>query len=534
MTDSRVDYVTKRFSDLENKRKPWEPIWDKAAQMCSVNSKIYTKDVRGRIVQNIFDSTGRNALTGFVASMKSILVPSNSTWHRLKPENPALENNDTVKRYLDYVNKLLFKFRYAPNSNFSSETDILLQQIGIYGQGPWMVEDNVGKGILYRSVPMSEIYCAINNAGKIDVVYRCYEMSYRNAVKEFGSRSTSKMREKAEKTPDENMRLLQAVEPRQDRDLSKKDYRGMEYVSYNIDLDNKELIYESGYRTQPYMIPHYLGIPGEAYGDSPALQAFFDLLTINEMGKTVLRSGQLQANPAILTFKDIQDASRLGSPGAIIPGGLDEQGKPRAAPMQYANNMSISLEMQNQVRSVIEQAFLKPLFQSLSMKDKQMTAEEARQIAAEKAMLLAPMGERISSEWLIGNTTREIDILASYGLLDEVPDELLYDGALQISFESPIVHMQESSAILGLYKTIESAMSMAQVDPAVLDKINFGNALDVIADYEGVPTQVMRSPEEVVALGEMRAQREQAAQLLEAAPVLSQSMKNLGINGAGQ
>ena len=533
MTEERVKYALKRLASLQEARKPWEPYWDKAAELCSVNSKIYIKDNRGRIVQKVFDTTARSDLTRFAAALKSILIPSSQRYHRLKPTEPGLEENDAVRRFLEYVNNLIFKFRYAANSSFSSEADILLTQLGIYGQAPWLVEDNVGRGISYRALQMAEVYCDINRAGRIDTVYRLYEISLRQAMKEFGPRATEKMKERFEKQPDCKIRLLHVVEPRADRKPGKMDHEGMPFVSYHINLDDGggELIYESGYRTQPYQVPHYLGIAGSAYGDSPAMQAFYDILTINEMQKTILRTGQLQGNPPILALDNLADAQRAGLAGALIRGGIDAQGRPMVAPMQYGNNLSITLELANQVRDAIHNAFLQPLFLNMTQQ-KDMTAEEVRIREAEKAMLLAPMGERINSEWMVGNVEREIDIIREYGLLDEVPDELMADGSLQIEFESPMVHMQQAGEIKGLLETLESAMSLSQVDPTVLDRINMGEALNVIADYKGVPSRVLRTPEEIQALGEQRAQAAQAEQLLQAAPVLTQSMKNLKDAGA--
>ena len=530
MAESRVEYCTKRLAYLEDRRKPWETAWDKAAEMCAVNSKIYIKDVRARIVPKNFDSTGRNALTCFSAAMKSVLVPSNSKWHGLAPENPRLEQSYKSKSYVEYMNNMLFKVRYSPSSNFSSEADLHLNQLGIYGVSPWFVDEEIGKGIFYKAIPMAEMYCDANKKGRIDVNYRVYEITLRQAIKEFGARATSKMKEKFDKTPDAKVRLLHVVEPREDRNPKRKDYTGMAFVSYHVNLDDNELIYESGYRTQPYMTPHYLGIPGEIYGDSPALQAACDMLTINEMAKTTLRAGQRQVDPPLLTVEGLVNASRAGTAGAIISGAVDSQGKPKIIPMQYAGNLPLTLEMQNQVRQVIETAFLKPFFLSLT-NDKNMTAEEARLRDAEKSMLLAPMGERIANEWLNGMIEREIDILSQYGYFDDVPDELYYNGALEIKYQSPLVKMQESGAIMAIYKTIEAGLAIGQNDPAIFDMINFPKAFEHIANYNGSPTDILLPPEVAAQKGEMRVQREQAQMMLDAAPVLSQSMKNLGVTG---
>lgn len=526
--NEKLKDITNRLSSLEEQRKPWEAVWAKAAELCSVHSKIYIKDAKDNIIQKNFDGTARNALNTFAAALKSVLIPTNTIWHRLKPTNPRFENNDNTKRYLEHVNDLLFKVRYAPDSRFTSEATIQLKQMGIYGQAAWLIEDNVGKGILYRSIPMNEIYCDINRLGVVDVVYRKYELTARQALQEFGNRATSKIKDKAEKKPDHKMTFLHAVEPRKDRDVRKQDAINMPFASYHVDLDNHEMIYESGYRINPYMVPHYDSIPGSAYGSSPALQAFDDILCINEMQKTALRSGQLAANPTILVGADINNSSRIGQPGAIVRG-LDSNGRPQVMPMQYGANIGITLEMQQEVKSVIEKAFLVPLFQSLAeLKDlRDVRAYVVQQKIQERAMLLAPTSELISSEWLIGNVRREIDILSQYGYLDDVPEELMYDGAIDIEFESPAIHMQQASSITGLMEWIESIMGMAQVNPSILDIIDFEQAARVIADYKGVATKIIRTPEQVKSLGEQRAQAEQAQALLAAAPAISQTVRNL-------
>ena len=360
--EERVKYLTKRLSHLKSVRSDWEPAWDKAAELCSVNSKIYLKDEKGRVVINNFDGTAKNALNSFAAGMKSVLVPTNMLWHRLKPTSPQLEKNDGVRRYLEYVRDMLFKFRYAPDSRFASESMVQLRQMGIYGQAAWLVDDNVGRGIIYRSIPIRETYADINHLGMVDTVYREYELTARQAVQEFGKLATAKMREAADKNPERKLRFLHAVEPRKDVDVRKKDFRGMPIASYNVDLDNNEMIYESGYRVMPYMFPHFMTLEGSAYGSSPALQAFQDIMSINEMSKTMIRAGQLQLRPTIFVDKSIRDASRIGSPGAIVRG-LDNNGRPLAAPLQIGGQPNFPLEIQQRVTDIIEKAFLVQMFQ---------------------------------------------------------------------------------------------------------------------------------------------------------------------------
>ena len=53
---------------------------------------------------------------------------------------------------------------------------------------------------------------------------------------------------------------------------------------------------------------------------------------------------------------------------------------------------------------------------------------------------------------------------------------------------------------MGLYKTIEAAVSLSQSNPEILDIFDMENALRKIADYHGVDSSVVKSREEVQML----------------------------------
>ena len=507
-----ADDILGTFEAMKKERKEWEPMWNKAAEMCAINSKLFNKDENGRHRQTIFDSTARNALTCFAASLKSVIVPTTSKWHRLKAVDPKLDENDEVKKYLEYATDLLFRVRYSSKANFASESDLMFNQLGIYGHALWMVDDEVGKGIVYRAISVNEAYIKRNDRGGIECVIREYELSAKEAYARFGDKVSGEIKRALSGAPNRLFKFIHAVFEKEDYDVKKKDSKGMRFASVHLEVGNRKIVQEGGYRCCPYMAPRFLGIPGSSYGDSPALQAFYDMLTANEMGKTILRTGQLQANPPILTNMGLIDTNKLGSAGAVIRGGLDNQGRPAAVSMQYGNNLSITIEMQREIRASIERAFLVPLFQSLTQ-SKQMTATEVEKREMEKSMLLAPMCERIASEWLTGNIERELDILMSYGMLDGVPDELMKEGAIAIEFESPAVRMQDASSIMGLYKTVEAAVTLSQSNPSVLDIFDMESALRKIADYHGVDSSIVRTKEDIEML-KLRASMKNAEAMM--------------------
>ena len=73
--------------------------------------------------------------------------------------------------------------------------------------------------------------------------------------------------------------------------------------------------------------------------------------------------------------------------------------------------------------------------------------------------------------------------------------------------------MQDANSIMGLYKTIEAAVSLAQSNPQVLDIFDMENALRKIADYHGIDSDIVRTKEDVDML-KARANMENAEAMM--------------------
>ena len=74
-------------------------------------------------------------------------------------------------------------------------------------------------------------------------------------------------------------------------------------------------------------------------------------------------------------------------------------------------------------------------------------------------------------------------------------------------------------------------MSLAALAPDVVDVIDADETLRALAQYRDATTKIIRTPEKVAEIRQAKAQAVETQQLLDAAPVVSQTIKNLG--GAG-
>jgi len=85
--------------------------------------------------------------------------------------------------------------------------------------------------------------------------------------------------------------------------------------------------------------------------------------------------------------------------------------------------------------------------------------------------------------------------------------------------------------------SIVTAPTTLEAFPEVVDKIDIQQTIDELGDYLATPNKMIRSDDEVAALQEMRAQQQQAQQLMAAAPAMKDgaaALKSLGETPVGE
>lgn len=530
MADSRADEIIRRQEKMATDRAVFDSHWREIAERILPRADYFrvNRQAGDKHTEKIFDATANLALERFSAAMESMLTPRTQRWHKLRTGVPELDENQEVKEYLDQVTQILFQVRYSPRANFASQANEAYMSLGAFGTGSVFVDDLIGRGIRYRSVALHELYIAENHQGIVDTVHRRFGMTARQAMQKFGEAKLPEAIKKAyEKHPEQNFDFIHAVMPREDMDYSRKDYRGMPYSSCYIALDGRTIVSEGGYHSMPYAVGRYVTTAKEIYGRSPAMTVLPDIKMLNEMSKTVIRAAHKIVDPPLLLQEDGALAAFDLRPGALNYGGVNDQGQQLVHPLQTNARVDIGLEMMDQRRKVINDAFLVTLFQIL-VDSPQMTATEAMLRAQEKGALLAPTMGRQQSEFLGPIIERELDILARAGVLPEMPDVLKQAGGMvEIEYVSPLNRAQRADEGVAIMNTLQAIAPLAQIDPKVMMIFDPEQVARELAEINGVPAKVLRTPEDIKALDEQAAQAQQAQALLQAAPVAASAVKDL-------
>lgn len=536
MAESRADELISQHERMKTLRasnfeRVWTEIDERINPSAADFSSITPADKGKQKIEKAFDATPGLALDRFKAAIHSLVTPRNQTWQKLKPADEDLAEDSEVTRYLDEVTKRLFACRYA--ANFDAEVQGCYYNSGKYGSMGMFVGERPGKALYYRGIPMKQLFFAENEFGIVDLVHRDWFWTARQAYSRWGDKLPEVIKRAAEKTPEQEFRFLHCVKPRENADVNRKDYRGMEFVSYYVCFDGRSVIEEGGYRTFPYAVGRYDLLPGEIYGRSPCMTILPDVKMLNEMNRTTIQAAQLAVLPPLLAGRDgILDAIRL-TPAAVNYGGLDDQGRQMLAPLKLGENLNVGIELMDQKRAIINDALLQTLFQILVDKPN-ITATEAMLRAQEKGQLIGPTGSRIETEFLSPAVVREIDILAMAGQLPEMPKKLMDRGGLYaLEFDSPLSRAREAEGGVGILRTFEQLSPVAQVaGPGVFKRFNMDAISKELSRLNGMPAKCLYDDEEMEAIDAQQAQAAQMQQILAAAPVAASAAKDLAQAGA--
>lgn len=525
--------IVKEYGRLSSTRGNWESHWQEIAERIWPNqSRLFNsagmQQTQGeKRTEEIYDSTPAIALNRFGAILDSLLTPRTQTWHRLAPSDAALTKDRETRLWFDDLNALLFKFRYAPKSNFASQNQLNYKMLGAYGSGCLLIDplrENIRgqwkkTGLRYRNCHLSGIFFKENHQGIVDSAYRYYAQSARQARQEWGDKLPDKIKAAAINAPEQEFYFIHCVKPREDIDYNRADYKRLPYASYYVSVEGPFLLEEDGYDTFPYAISRYEQVPGEVYGRSPAMDVLPAIKTLNEEKKTVLEQGHRALRPVLLAHDDgIVDTMSL-TPGFINPGGVSADGRALVQALPVGN-IAVGKELMDDERAVINDAFLVTLFQIL-VETPQMTATEVIERTKEKGILIAPTIGRQQSEYLGPLIEREIDILVQLKLVAPMPPALIEAaGEYRIEYESPMSRSARAEEAAGAMRSIELALNYAAQtgNPAVLDHIDVDIAYPEIADINGMPAKWRRSAEGIQAIRQERAKAAEAQQAIAAAP----------------
>jgi hypothetical protein len=492
-----------RFDRLSGRRQNWETHWQEVADyMLPRKADITKRRSRGdKRMEKIFDSSPLQALELLASSLHGMLTNPSTPWFTLRFKQLEEMNDDEAKLWLEEATEVMYKA--FNRSNFQQEIFELYHDLITFGTAAMFIEEDDDDLLKFSTRHIDEIYIAENQKGKIDTIFRRFNMTARALVQKFGTNVSKDVSSISVKNPYEEISIIHAVYPRNDFNPNKKDKKNMPFESVYFEYKGGNELSVAGFKEFPFVVPRYLKASNEVYGRSPAMTALPDVKMLNEMSKTTIKAAQKQVDPPLL----VPDDGFL-LPVRTVPGGLNfyrSGTRDRIEPLNIGANNPLGLNMEEQRRNAIRAVFY---VNQLMMQDgPQMTATEVIQRNEEKMRLLGPVLGRLQSELLQPLIDRVFNILLRNNQFAP-PPESLSGVNIDIEYVSPLAKAQKSTELQSIIRAVEILGSLANVAP-VFDYVNFDNLVKHVADIVGMPQKLLKSQGEVQEIRNEQAQQQQ-------------------------
>ena len=504
-----IDTLVKRFDTIKANRANWEAHWQECADFCLPQKAIITttRTPGTKLKTDIYDSTAIQAAQIFAAGLHSYLTNPSSRWFDLKMKNKSLMSNAEVKGWLKECEDTIFDYINESNFNQIIAEDYI--DFAIFGNSILYEEPDIEDEIAFSVRPPSENYFLANHKGRIDTNYRYFTFTARQAYMQWGKNAGQKVLDLIDANKvEETVAFLHIVLPREERDVRKRDAKNMHCASLYIEPTHKKLLSEGGYEEFPFFIGRAYKASDSEYAYSPASLALADIKMLNTMSRDILEAAQKTLHPPVILPHDGYILPFKTSPKAI---NYKTSTNPddRVETLQLNREIGLSLEMENQRRTVIQRAFFVDLFLMLaSLPERQRTATEIAERVNERMLILGPILGRLMHDKLDPLIERTFNILLRRQKLPQAP-EILQGQEYKIEYISPLAKAQRASEIKSISELVAAVQAMAEVDVSVVDNLNLDKITKKIADINYV-SDVLRSDDEVKQIRQVRAEQAQA------------------------
>ena len=519
-----VQEIRNRQKQFESRRKPWEPDWQKIAELVQPRREALhfsgTKTPGGRSSKKRYDGTPTEALQLLADGLMGYLVSPSLQWFRLKIPQEKINNMPGVKEWLQEVEHQLYS-EFA-RSNFYEEMHAYFLDGGSIGTATIYCEEDIGQGrIVFSTRHPREIYIAENRYGMVDTVHRKYELPIREIVKMFGEDKLDDSQLKMWKDkPDEEYELLHAIFPNEDRIYGNLSSQNKEFSSfYLFAKTGDEFLRHAGYDENPYAVWRWRKNSTEIYGRSPAHDALVDIQTLNQVRRDLLHASAMSVKPPMNIPSEMKFRVRMTPAGENF---YKDAGR-IISPVHTGINYPIGKEELADFRQIIKKHFRVEFFLMLAEASRQMTATEIVERQGEKAAVLGATIGRLNTECMNPIIDRVFRITSDAGRLPPVPEALLeYGGDIEIDYLGPLAQAQKRLfKTQGVMRSLEALSGVAQMMPSVLDNINQDEVARLIMDSFGMPQKAVLEQGEVDKIRQLRQQQmekeQQMAQMVEMA-----------------
>ena len=450
----------------------------------------------------LLDDTATESAKVLAANIMNGLTPSNVRWFGQQ----VIGESDQDKRWLEMASTIIWREIHASNFDAAGyECAVDIVSAGWFAL--YVAEDRERQSYHFEQWPISQLYCAASKpGGRIDTVYRKYQLTAQQAVTKFGADAVSaKTAKLAETKPTEMVNFVHAIYPRQTHAVNARLAKNLPFASCQVEVEARHIARESGYHEFPVIIPRWMMIPNSVYGVGPVYDVLPTIRELNYLKYLYRCQGEIEIAPPTLVSSDgvINPRTvKLGARKLIVVNDVERSIKQ----LSTAGNWQLAESMIDRLQSAIRKHLMADVLQPQD--GPAMTATEVHARMALVRQMLGPMYGRFQAEYLQPLVERCFGIAYRAGWLGEAPQSLA-GKSFTVKYLSPMARSQMAEEVTAIQQYMGVVMQAAQIKPEALDSLDIDEALAHVGRGLGVPATIIPTAEDLEEFREAKAQAQE-------------------------
>ncbi len=506
------------------------------------------KRSRSKIINGTATKCVRVATAGMASHMTSKARP----WFNLTTPDPAMGQLQEVKVWLDNTTTIIRDT--LAKSNFYKAMPVCYSEDLSFGVAAMLILEHAEEVARYHPLTIGSFAIALDDAGKVDSLWRCYTKTARQLVEKYGRLNDAGVREADptklpknvceafKQSPDQKFTVESLIEPNPNMKpgigplgMQAPQFRPYrEVVWMGGDGNDKHGILDiGGHYEAPFVCIRFNPVGDDCYSSCPGIDSLGDIKQLQYLEGQKLRLIDLMAEPPLSVPDTMRNLAASLAPRTknYLPQSQNGAKVEATYTPQPGSLQWVQAEIR-EVEARIEEAFYYRLFLMLeSLGDTtQRTATEIAERKEEKAQVLGPTLEIITDEGLDPVVVRTYRLLERAGRIPPPPD-VLRSVPLKIEYTSILAQAMKASGTSGIERTAGFVAQMASAfGPSALDKFDADQAIDEYNERTGAPASIVRDDEAVDQIRAGRAQQQRMEQMAAMAKPLAdgaQAIKTL-------
>ncbi len=527
MSESMIKRHLTRLESLEQERLSWVGTWKNISEYIMPRRGVFTDQPNdGKPKgQKIWDSTATIAAERLASGIHGGLTSPTRPWFKMSILDTGMMDLESVRAWFDATERVLYN-AFA-HSNFYDAMHEAYVELACFGSTCVICEEAKDGRLNFRVVPAGQYSLAPSFDGRIDTMYRRFWLQVKQIAEQFGTRGLpARFQEKLEKHPYDWEQVVHCITPNENYNPHNKRSIEKPYESLYFLYEGHEDKYlrRSGYEELPFFAPRWSVNGDEVYGRGPGSSVLPDVKMLQEMTKTFLKAVHKSVDPPLQVPSGTKGRINMMPGGITFYNGTSPDAiKPL---MEVRFDMGAVQSAIESLRQQIRVALFNDLFMMGGLEGRdRVTAAEITGKREEQMLMLGPVIERLGHELLDLLLQRSVGILARQGTLPPPPQEIA-GAQYTIQYISTLAQAQKAVGTGGIRQVTEFVGAVMQLQPDVVDKIDFEQAVSSFAEMVGVPSGLIRGDDLVQKMRQQKAQaQQQQAQMQQFQSVLEGAEK---------